>query len=98
MNRQTILEYLRLQKPALEQKYRMMSIGLFGSFARDEQDAGSDIDLVYTMPEGARLSYFQVIELENEIKSHFMRDVELVNYKYLNPIIKYKADKEIVYV
>jgi predicted nucleotidyltransferase len=98
MDRQTILEYLKLQKPALERKYKMTGIGLFGSFARNEQDEESDIDIVYSMAEGERLSYFQVIELENQLKSYLKREVELVNFKYLNPIIKYKAEKEIVYV
>jgi predicted nucleotidyltransferase len=50
------------------------------------------------MSEGNNLGYFQFIELENILKKSFKKDIELINYKYLNPIIKYKADKEIIYV
>lgn len=98
MDQQTILDYLRSQKPILEHKYMFSGIGLFGSYARNEQDAGSDIDIVYKLHKGAMISYFQIIELENEMKSHLKRKVELINYKYLNPIVKYKADKEVIYV
>ena len=98
MNRNDVLDFLREQKPLLEKEYHIDILGLFGSFARNEQNQESDIDIVYSTPKGSGLSFFQIVKLENELQHHFNRKVELVNFKYLNPLIKYKAEKEIVYV
>jgi len=44
MKRQEILAFLKTLKPKLE-KDGIVSLGLFGSFARDEEDKESDIDI-----------------------------------------------------
>ena len=36
--------------------------------------------------------------LEKRLENYFKRPVELINYRYMNPIIKYKASKDIIYV
>jgi len=38
----TILQKLRRSKPALQQKYPISAIGLFGSYARGEATENSD--------------------------------------------------------
>ncbi len=98
MDKNSILRYLKKKKKMFKNKFDIKNIGLFGSFVRNEQTPDSDIDIVYEMSEGNNLGYFQFIELENILKKSFKKDIELINYKYLNPIIKYKADKEIIYV
>jgi hypothetical protein len=32
------------------------------------------------------------------MEKYFNRRVELINYRYINPIVKYKSSKEIIYV
>jgi predicted nucleotidyltransferase len=44
--REEILAVLRAELPHLRERFRVVRIGLFGSYARGEQDPGSDIDLL----------------------------------------------------
>lgn len=98
MTRQEVIGYLKNQKSELASKYFISKLGLFGSFARDEQNQASDIDIIYQLTEGKKLTYSQLFEIETELQKHFNRKIELVNFKYMNPLIKFKAEKEIVYV
>ena len=76
----------------------MPKIGLFGSFARNTQTTDSDIDIVYIMAQNKKLTYYQLFEIIETLESHFNRNVELVNDKYMEPIIKHDAQKDIIYV
>jgi predicted nucleotidyltransferase len=46
LTRETILDALRDLKPELVRKYKLRSIGLFGSYARGEQTSESDVDVL----------------------------------------------------
>ncbi len=94
----SILEYLTSQKTNFEQEYYINKIGLFGSFARDEQSENSDIDLIYVLDTEKKITYFKLFELQQILEEYFKRKVELINYKYINPIIKYKSLNDIIYV
>lgn len=98
MHREEIINYLALQKEYFLSQYHISSIGLFGSYSRNEETDNSDIDIVYLLAENQKLSYYQLLDIEHQLENQFNKKVELVNYKYMNPIIKYKADKDIIYV
>jgi predicted nucleotidyltransferase len=49
LNKEIILQRLRLIKPELAEKYNLIELALFGSYARDEQTAQSDIDIMVKM-------------------------------------------------
>lgn len=62
-------------------------ISVFGSFARGEETADSDIDLLVALkPSHLRpsLGLFEVIRLEQELKKKLGRDVDLVTEEGLN--------------
>lgn len=42
---QTILQKLKAHKPELQRKYPVSQLGVFGSYARGEATADSDIDI-----------------------------------------------------
>ena len=46
LNRQHILDLLTDAKPFLQQKYKLQEIALFGSYARNEENSNSDVDLM----------------------------------------------------
>jgi predicted nucleotidyltransferase len=46
MNRQVVLEKLKAAKPVLGERYGVTRLALFGSTARDEASADSDVDIV----------------------------------------------------
>jgi hypothetical protein len=98
MHRDDIINYLETQKDYFRIHYYIDSMGLFGSYSRNEQTEKSDIDLVYLLADNQKISYFQLYDIEQQLESHFSKKVELVNFKYMNPLVKYKAEKDIIYV
>ena len=98
ITQEKILEYLLNQREEFINKYHINKFGLFGSFARNEQTENSDIDIVYILEKDKNITYFMLFELEKQLEEHFNRKVDLINYKYINPIIKYKSEKDIIYV
>lgn len=48
LDRDRLLEVLRAHKALLERRFGISEIALFGSFARDQADARSDVDVLVT--------------------------------------------------
>ena len=46
MNRDQVLELLRASKATLEERFGISGVALFGSFARDQAAAESDVDVL----------------------------------------------------
>ena len=62
------------------------TLGLFGSFIRDEPHQESDVDLLYEFEAGeATLKNFS--DLQELLEEMFRRKIELVPRKYLSPYI-----------
>lgn len=59
---------------------------LFGSFARGEQKAESDIDILVQLPTGKSL--LDLIRLENKLKEKLGRDVDVITYGSIHPLLK----------
>ena len=53
IDRKQILTLIRNEKPYLQKHFGLLSIGLFGSFARDQQQPESDIDLLVELSEAS---------------------------------------------
>lgn len=97
LNQSVIVDYLKQHKTDFKNKYSISEIGLFGSFAKNVNTEDSDIDLVYkTTSKG--LTFAQMSQLEDELSIHFGKNIDLVNIEYMNPLIKRKAQNEIIYV
>ncbi len=72
-------------------------ISVFGSYARGEETAESDIDLLVALkPSHLRpaLGLFEVIRLEQELKKELGREVDLVTEEGLNPRRKPFIEKD----
>jgi predicted nucleotidyltransferase len=78
-----ILEILKKQSELLR-RYRVKKIGLFGSFARNESNNESDIDLLVDF-EVKSLDNF--IDLAFELEKIFDRKVDLLTEKGISPYI-----------
>jgi len=86
----TLKEYF----PHLRQEYQVNQIGLFGSYARDEQTPNSDLDLLVTF--STKPSLFRFIELENYLSDLLEVKVDLVMESALKPNIGKSIRKELV--
>ncbi len=80
-----LLAALRTRLPKLAEQYHVRSLGLFGSYVRNEQRAGSDLDVLVEYDEAPSL--FEFIRLENELSELLKVKVDLVMKDSLKPAI-----------
>ncbi len=76
-------------------------ISVFGSYARGEETAKSDIDLLVALkPSHLRpaLGLFDFIRLEQELKKELGREVDLVTEEGINPRRKQYIEKDRVFL
>ncbi|MUW14242.1 DNA polymerase beta [Halorubrum sp. CBA1125] len=83
-------------KPQLEQEYPIAELGIFGSYARDEQRPDSDLDILVAFERP--VSLFDLVRLENELTNELGVDVDLVTKDSLKPRIESRVTEDIVYV
>ncbi|MVM40460.1 DNA polymerase subunit beta [Spirosoma sp. HMF3257] len=98
VNQKFILETLRANRERLQIEFGIERIGLYGSFARNEQTEKSDIDLVYSLAEGRHLSLVDRDRLQRILKKQMSRKPDLINQRYMNPFTKYTMLKDVIYV
>ena len=83
-------------KPVLREKFKVESIGLFGSYVRGEQKGEGDLDVLVEFSEPIGL--FEFIELEGFLSDELGAKVDLVMKKSLKKRIKERIIKEATYV
>jgi predicted nucleotidyltransferase len=87
---------LSKQKADLKRRYRLKQIGVFGSFARNEQKDSSDIDILVQYDEVPDL--FKFIDLELELEDILKHKVDLVRREAVRPELKDIIEKEVMFV
>jgi hypothetical protein len=98
INQEFILNNLRANRERLSQEFGIERIGLYGSFARNEQTEKSDIDLAYILKPNQTLSWAQKERLHRILRRKLHRKMDLVNSRLMNPFIEYKMEKDVIYV
>jgi len=99
MNKAKILQILDEQMQVLKSQFHILRIGLFGSYANDTNSVYSDLDLIFELEEGKYLGLREIYDLEQFVQKLFgISRVDLVNRKYLNPIIAAEVEKSVIYV
>ncbi len=66
MDKQMILQKLRLLKPVSQEKYGVSELALFGSYSRDEQTSESDIDIMVDFSKPIGIEFMDVVYLLKE--------------------------------
>lgn len=83
----------RARLVAVCRRYGVEELAVFGSAARGEASADSDVDLLYVLVPGARLG-FALNRLEDELVEVFGRPVDLVSRKALHPFLRDTVEAE----
>lgn len=95
MTSNEIIQKLRDEMPLMRQRFGVDTIGLFGSYARNEQNDNSDIDVLvkFRQPELKAL-----IGLLDYMESLFSRKVDIVaDGKQLSERFRRMIKSEIIY-
>ena len=91
-----IMSYLKQNMAVLNERFGVTRVGIFGSFARGEQSAGSDIDMVVEM-EKDRKNIHSFLKLKRFLEKEMEREIDLGFEHSLKPTIKEKVIKQIIY-
>ena len=74
---------LRQHFPDISARYQVKSLGLFGSFVRQQQKTGSDLDILVEFYEAPSL--FKFLALERDLRDLLGLKVDLVMKQALKP-------------
>lgn len=89
-----LVDRLRRLLPVLSSKYHVKSLALFGSYVRQEQTAGSDLDILVEFDEPPSLLEF--MRLETSLTESLGVKVDLVMKTALKPSIGKRILQELV--
>jgi len=98
VSRKEILDFLSENKDHFRDQYHIVKIGLFGSYARNEQTMLSDIDLVVEFEENTQNLYDLKRAFKEFIREKLNIEVDIAREKYLKPRYKKSIIKETYYV
>jgi predicted nucleotidyltransferase len=93
---EVIKRTLALHKDELKEKFRVKTIGIFGSHVRGEQKRGSDVDILVEFEEPVGL--FEFMDLEDYLSQMLGVKVDLVSKKALKPHIGERILEEVIMV
>jgi predicted nucleotidyltransferase len=78
-----ILTILKRKKEALQKRYPISELGVFGSYARGDHTQDSDIDILLGFH--GRIDGFDYIRLAHELEDAFNQKVDSVSRKAIKP-------------
>lgn len=96
MSRQQVLSTLRAHREALEERFGVARLSLFGSVARDEAVPGSDVDLLVEFDRPVGLFLF--LELQHHLETLCGCAVDLGTPQSLKPRLRARVMAEAVHV
>jgi len=74
-------------------KYDISYMGVFGSYARGDETQDSDVDLLIEFAQSK--SFFELMDLEEELEIILQKKVDLVIRKYLDRYIQPYVTKDL---
>jgi len=91
-----IKEKLKELQPLLKERFKVKSIGIFGSYLKGEEKKGSDFDILIEFIEEPGL--FEFLELEEYLSKTLKVKVDLVMKDVLKPTIGKHILNEVIYL
>ncbi len=95
LNKGQIIKKLSDNFAEMKGKYNVKRIGIFGSFAREENDLKSDIDILVEFE--SPIGFFLLIDLENYLYNLLGRKVDLTTKNSLKPVVRDRILNETIY-
>ncbi len=93
MSQPTIQEIRKKFRPILRKAHVKRS-AIFGSFARGEARASSDVDILIDPP--ARMTLIGLVGLEQDLSEAIGRKVDVVTFRSLHPLFKKRVERDMV--
>jgi uncharacterized protein len=88
--KQIVLQHMKPLKP--------LKVGIFGSYARNENDQGSDLDLLVHLDYSFPITLFDIIRAEQNISDELGISVDIVTEESLSPHLRPYIEKDLIYI
>lgn len=95
MNKETIIQKLQEIKPGLQERYGVTELALFGSYSRDGQTEGSDIDIMVSFSKSLGSSF---LDMMYELDELFQKEVQVVSKDGIKPKYFQAIKEDLIYV
>lgn len=95
INKDTIFIIIKNNKKLLKE-YGVIRIGLFGSYARNENTNESDIDIILEFEKNKK-NFHNYMESCKIIEKAFNKKVDIVTSDAISPYIRPYIEKEVIY-
>lgn len=86
---------IRQLLPVLSEKYKVLHIGYFGSFARGDQTSQSDVDILVDFSEPLGWEFF---DLQMFLEKELGREIDLVTRSAIKETVREDILKEVKYI
>lgn len=93
-----IVQFLKSNKSFICSEFHITRIGIFGSYARNEQNDESDIDILIELEHHTQGVFDLKWALREFLEQHFKRSVDICNVKHIKPFAKEYILKDAIYV
>ena len=91
-----ILKKLKSYKSINAKRYGIITIGVFGSYSRNEGNNDSDVDIVIKTKTP---DLFQLVHIKDDLEKIFKTKVDVIRYrKNMNPYLLKQIDLDTIYV
>jgi uncharacterized protein len=97
ISRDEIIAYLQENKEIFHDLYGIQKIGLFGSFAREEQTDNSDLDILIEMDSTTENIFDKRIQLQELLMKRFSRKVDICHEQAIKPVFRNLILKDTIY-
>ncbi len=94
-NKEEILKVLKGISPIFKSKFNITTLGLFGSFARDEGESSSDIDIIFEGETTLSNEGEMTLILEHLFCGYI---IDFTNSAHLDPRLKESILEDVIYV
>lgn len=94
LRRDEILQFLQAHRDVLQQ-LGALSLAVFGSVARDEAQADSDVDILVELE--PPITFDRYMDVKFYLEDHLQVSVDLVTWTSLNPQIRPQVEREAIY-
>jgi len=98
ITQQIILSFLKKNRNLFLEQFNILKIGIFGSYARNEQTENSDIDILIEMQPETEDIFEKRLLLKEYLSKHFSKPVDVCHLRAIKPIFREMILKDVIYV
>jgi predicted nucleotidyltransferase len=97
LTRAEILSFLQENKLLFRDRFGILKIGLFGSYAREEQTDQSDVDILIDMNADTEDIFNKRLQLRELLMRQFAKNVDICHERAVKPIFRDLIFKDAIY-